>query len=111
MYSLIAQILVAVLTVVGIFSAGHLHGKLTERESHFQAAVDTTAKLQDVAEQTTKTVVVEKEKLVTKYKPIYKEVVKYVESDAAKCSVDPEFIRLFNQSSLESSPTNPGKSD
>lgn len=40
--------------------------------------------------------IVYKDKIVTKYKTIEKEVIKYEETPAATVSLDPEFIRLHN---------------
>jgi hypothetical protein len=99
----LAKIGVGLALLVGTGFLGYREGVSHQKAEYADAqtkaneiVVEKNDKMQEVSDKTAEQQIVYKDRIVTQFKTIEKEVIKYEETPASNVYLDPEFIRLHN---------------
>jgi hypothetical protein len=102
-YKYLAMAAVVFVLILGAGYKGYQMGSEHEKVAYATAQVKANAEVakkneetQVIADKTGETQVVYRDKIVTKYKTITKEIIKYEQTPAASVGLDSEFVRLHN---------------
>ena len=102
-YKYLAMAAVVLALVIGAGYKGYHMGADNEKAVHAALLAKANAEvvkkneeLQALADKQAEVQVVYKDKIVTQYKTITKDVITYVQTPAASVGLDPEFVRLHN---------------
>jgi hypothetical protein len=104
LYKWLALLAIVMVLAIGAgykgYTLGVEHQKsiyATAQSKANEVVVQKNEATQEVADKEAEIQVIYKDKIVTQYKTITKEVIKYVETPAANVGLDPEFVRLHNR--------------
>lgn len=102
-YKWLAGVALVLALCIGSYFYGTHNGKLeqvavqaVQTEKANVKTVEKSEASQDVADKADAAQIIYKDRIVTKYQTITKEVVKYVETKDAAVGLDPEFVRLHD---------------
>lgn len=97
------QVLLASVVIGGVSLGSYFKGiehqklvQISEQQKADDKIDEKNQGSQDAADGEAKTQVVYKDRIITKYKTITKEIIKYEKTDDANVYLDPEFIRLHD---------------